>query len=436
MDVFQEKLKIDIEREIGFKILSTTEAKVLNDLLLENHIYDLSLSTIRRFWGLIPNRKPNQKTLNALSMFLGYKTFLDYVTYKNRFEQLYLDEKFQRLKSKDSLSMGDLNFIEFVYLNTGHVYFFVSLFENAVLLKKWNYVEQLLDDSYNKLLVQKDHRNSFLMKFSYLVVVFLNSLPTLLFNTIIDRLLSIEGFKTYVVYIYIDILNINKRYGTMLSRVDLDKCKFEEKIFLELILNLKSFLNKQKIDSFQIPRESLDTLPDILKGRYYGYQILYYSESGDDDKVGYYFNKFKNGISRDTYIINYVHEFLYHLIFAKRFKMIDEIVTEFYDTIMDDQNIHSYLFIFIININEVIFCLLNDNKQKAERLFSQLDLDKIQYGSICDYYLIFYHIIGYHVYDNLNIKERHKAGYRVLSITAKFKRFNDVYLETFFRKVN
>jgi len=50
MDVFQEKLKIDIEREIGFKILSTTEAKVLNDLLLENHIYDLSLSTIRRFW--------------------------------------------------------------------------------------------------------------------------------------------------------------------------------------------------------------------------------------------------------------------------------------------------------------------------------------------------------------------------------------------------
>ncbi|WP_439152890.1 hypothetical protein [Winogradskyella sp.] len=431
MKVLYKKIKIDIEKKIGFKISSTTEARTLLNLLLENEIFDLSLSTIRRFWGLLPDRKPHEKTLNALAAFLGYKTYLDYVTSKNRFEQLFIDEKIQRLKHKDDLSNSDFKFIESLYHKSGHANFVVSLFEHAVMFNKWRYIEQLFDASQHKLLVIKDHRNSFLMGFSYQVSIFLNSIPALTFNKIIDSLLSVDGFKTHVVYIYIDIININKRYGNILERINSKTCKSEEKIFLNLILSLGSFLSGRKPKFFKATLREIETLPDILKGRYYGYQILYYTECGNNEKAIYYFKKFKSDMNQDTYIINYLHEFINHLIFSKRFDMIDEIITEFYDAIMDDYNIHSYLVIFIVNINEVIFYLRNNNLKKAYRLFCNLDLEKIKYGSICDYYLIFYHILGYHIHGNFNIKNNHKSEYHKLSTNAKFQRFDDTYLETF-----
>lgn len=431
MKALHKKIKIDIEKKIGFKISSTTEARNLLNLLLENEIFDLSLSTIRRFWGLLPDRKPHEKTLNALATFLGYKTYLDYVTSKNRFEQLFIDEKIQRLKHKDDLSNSDFKFIESLYLKSGHTNFVVSLFEHAVMFNKWRYIEQLFDESQNKLLVIKDHRNSFLMGFSYQVSIFLNSIPASTFNKIIGRLLSIDGFKTHVIYIYIDIININKRYGNILERIHSKTCKSEEKIFLNLILSLRSFLSGRKPTSFKVPLKEIETLPDILKGRYYGYQILYYTECDNNEKAISYFKKFKNNVTPDTYIINYLHEFINHLIFAKKFDMIDEIITEFYDAIMDDYNTHSYLVIFIVDMNEVIFYLRNNNIKKAYRLFCNLDLEKIKYGSNCDYYLIFYHILGYHIYDSSKIKGHHKSEYHKLSTNAKFKRFDDAYLETF-----
>ena len=51
MKAAQKQLRIDIERKIGFKIMSSTDVKALINILGEYQIVDLSFNTLRRFWA-------------------------------------------------------------------------------------------------------------------------------------------------------------------------------------------------------------------------------------------------------------------------------------------------------------------------------------------------------------------------------------------------
>ena len=96
-------LKIDVERAIGFKIKTTTEAKTFHKLLVEKTNSTVSLSTIRRFWGLIPQRKPNQHTLDELSKFIQYQSFYHYSKNKSQFATWFDVMEIHKLKFKKKL---------------------------------------------------------------------------------------------------------------------------------------------------------------------------------------------------------------------------------------------------------------------------------------------------------------------------------------------
>lgn len=432
MDQIQKNLSRDIEKSIGFKILSTTEAKAFLNMLIERDIFDISLSTIRRFWGIIPRRKASQHTLNKLSQFLGYKSFYDYVKVKNTFEYLFLDASVQRLRHKEVLTQNDFRFIASIFKRSGHTHFFTSLVEFGLMFEKWPFLFQLFDESQNKLLLLKDHRNTFLMSVSYQINIFLRAISEEFFETVIDHLLKIDGFKNNILFIYIDLININHRYGLMLDRIPRHHSHFEEKLFLDLISNLKRYLNGDQPLVFEIADQEIKKLPDVLKGRYYGYQVLTSTYNGDHQRSAYFFQKFKSNIGSDTYIRDYLHEFIHHLMLAKRFEMLDEIITRFYETLMDEYNTHSYLDEFIINLNEIIFKISINDTKSAEKLFLWLDTDKIIFGSYCDYYLIYYHIVGYHISNSLHKKNQHKLSYDKITSAAQFKRLDRSYLFDYF----
>ena len=71
MKAAQKQLRLDIERKIGFKIMSSSDVKAFINILGEYQIVDLSFNTLRRFWALLPQTKASQNTLNKLSVFLG-----------------------------------------------------------------------------------------------------------------------------------------------------------------------------------------------------------------------------------------------------------------------------------------------------------------------------------------------------------------------------
>lgn len=157
------------------------------------------------------------------------------------------------------------------------------------MFEKWPFLFQLFDESQNKLLLLKDHRNTFLMSVSYQINIFLRAISEEFFETVIDHLLKIDGFKNNILFIYIDLININHRYGLMLDRIPRHHSHFEEKLFLDLISNLKRYLNGDQPLVFEIADQEIKKLPDVLKGRYYGYQVLTSTYNGDHQRSAYFF---------------------------------------------------------------------------------------------------------------------------------------------------
>ena len=70
-----ELLKENIERKFGSAIDNVAALKRLLVNVNRNLDSELSYNTLRRFFGFLPATKPNIKTLNSLSQYLGFKDF-------------------------------------------------------------------------------------------------------------------------------------------------------------------------------------------------------------------------------------------------------------------------------------------------------------------------------------------------------------------------
>lgn len=132
MNYLQKQLQNDIQKRIGFKITNSTDVKVLMNLLEEQQIKGIGFNTLRRFWGLLPQTNASQNTLNKLSRFLGYRSFLTYSKEKNQHQKWLTEARLQQLKHKDKLSRSDLKFIQNMCETQDSVYYFIAVFEHAV----------------------------------------------------------------------------------------------------------------------------------------------------------------------------------------------------------------------------------------------------------------------------------------------------------------
>ncbi len=432
MKNFEKLLRTDIEKSIGFKITDTSYAKAFLDLLQQNDIYDISLSTIRRFWGLIPKRKTTQTTLGKFASFLGYRSFLEYIKSKSRFEQLALDTRLQSIKFKDKLDPEDFAFLNELYLKSHSTNFITALFEHAVYFEKWEYLSQLLDTSNNSLLAAKDYTNEFVIEFAKQIMIYIKSIPESYFLQIVNQLLNIETFKSHILYVYIDVMNLNHRYGSLLKRIDSATVSQEEQLFLKLISNLTHILNNHEFEKVDEEQSVLNNMPSVLLGRFYGYQILWATLSNDSRAEALYWKGFLSQINGKLDIRDYFHEMFHHLLIAKKFEKLEFLLSNYYDELLEDYHIHSYLDIFLANCIDVILSYKSGEMRRAKLVFSQLDTDKISYGSYCDFYLIFYSIIGWHLTGKTKDKQLFLETYLRYSKASGFTYFDKKYLQEFF----
>ena len=72
-------LKKEIEKKIGKKINSRGDCELVSNIIFETLETEISYNTVRRFYGLINPTKPNTKTLNTLSKFVGYKNYIHFL---------------------------------------------------------------------------------------------------------------------------------------------------------------------------------------------------------------------------------------------------------------------------------------------------------------------------------------------------------------------
>lgn len=433
MKVEQQQLRTDIEIKIGFKIVSSSDIKTFVNILGENQIVDLSYNTLRRFWGLLPETKARQNTLNKLSLFLGYQSYLSYIKEKNKFELWHTEVKLQRLKYQEDLTVSDLNFINKIIKYQGSIHYFIALFEHAVQYEKWNYIQTLFNSKHFNLTGKKKiEALEFNVKIASLIFIKLKSIPLNDFKKLMPNLIEITKFKENVLYIYVDLTNMNGRYGYLIDLIDKKKAEHQEKVFIELLKGLVQFLNHGQTNKIRIDESTLLNLPVTLRGRYLGFQILYASQISDQNLEQYYWSLFFDLIAEENDIRNFLHEFIHHLLLAKRFKKLNFIMSKYYEDILDIFHVHNYLDVFIYDLIDAMFSLRSSDIKRAKIVFKNLDMDKILYDSYCDYYLIFYNITGYHLSDSQIEKNKFKQDYLNLKELFGFMLFSEDYLLHFF----
>ena len=433
MKVEQQQLRTDIEIKIGFKIVSSSDIKIFVNILRENQIVDLSYNTLRRFWGLLPETKARQNTLNKLSLFLGYQSYLSYIREKNKFELWHTEVKLQRLKYQEDLTASDLNFINKIIKYQGSIHYFIALFEHAVQYEKWNYIQTLFNSKYFNLTGKnKIEALEFNVKIASLISIKLKSIPLNDFKKLMPNLIEITKFKENVLYIYVDLTNMNGRYGYLIDLIDKKKKEHQEKVFIKLLKGLVQFLNHGQTNKIRIDESTLMNLPVTLRGRYLGFQILYASQISDQNLEQYYWSLFFDLIAEENDIRNFLHEFIHHLLLAKRFKKLNFIMSKYYEDILDIFHVHNYLDVFIYDLIDAMFSLRSSDIKRAKIVFKNLYMDKILYDSYCDYYLIFYNITGYHLSDSQIEKNKFKQDYLNLKELFGFMIFSEDYLLHFF----
>lgn len=73
----ERKLKLEVEKEYGSEIYSR-DCDILANILFEQTGKKVSSTTLKRMWGYAKKVKPRRYTLDALSQYLGYKSWLDF----------------------------------------------------------------------------------------------------------------------------------------------------------------------------------------------------------------------------------------------------------------------------------------------------------------------------------------------------------------------
>ncbi|RAR73771.1 hypothetical protein [Flavobacterium aciduliphilum] len=435
MDIFQEHLRIDIEKKVGFKINTTTDVKALLAILQEHTSDPISLSTLRRFWNLLPMRKSNNSTLDVLAKFLEYASYQDYVKKKNEYEKWLLDAKVQKLKLKETLDKEDFEFLSAVIEKSESNTIFISLFEYAFYNEKLDYCTALFDENNISCFKNKLPINHFQTNIAYILFIFLYGISKESFVNNIGKLVANKNFRENVIYIYIDIMGLNKRYGIILEKIEQESLSYEEQLFLKLLSGLKQYLNKSKdlpvINN--LTRNELQLLPEVLVGRFYGYQMLCAAQNQNKEKEEIVWNDFLFFIKKEMHIRQYFHEFVHALLLLKKIQKLNYLLENYFEEIIDKLHMHSYLDLFIYNLIDVMVSFKNKDLKRAHHIFKNLDTTISKYGAAYnDYYLIFYTITGYHLATNYKEKQLFKEEYQKHVGLAQFKVFDEVYLETYF----
>ncbi len=337
----------------------------------------------------------------------------------------------QRLKHKSRLEPGDFAFLVQQYKQYNSVYYVSSLFEHAVYLENWDNAKDLFEPLNIPFLKANVDVTEYTAKMAYLVFQFINQVPETFFEGIRKNLVSCKEFRYYCIYIYVDIINLNHRYGKIIKTAQSLDIDFEEQLFLDLIHGLKQYLNTGTAPPVHREEKELDHLPDVLVGRYYGYRLLYAKIEGNPNDENFHWQCFLDRMDNKTDLRQYLHEFIHHLMLARDLERLAFILQTFYEPIFDKHHLHSYLDIFLFNLMDIMVSYCSGEIKRAQIIFKDLNLERIKYGSYCDYYLIFYAIIGYHLAETQKEKTRHLNNYRNLTELSKFSLLDDAYLKRF-----
>ena len=408
-------LKKELELKLGQKIESRGDAELLANAIQETIDHQISYNTIRRFFGVSTNVKPNNNTLNILARFIGFKNYIHFTqTHSFREKKNIAEIIYKAIYNQDNEEI--ISLIKRIKKTPeDFVSFIILLVRELIYNKKYH----ILNNIFN---LKEMEFNSF----SYSEVLLIgNSTGLLLRKNPMDNyiLLKNRNFLQCVYSSFVDYSNINGFYGEWAKFVVRNKVNKEILIFSDAILQLRKFLNKKKIQNDYEELAYSNKLHPILCSRLLSLSFLNSPGQKTDETLSKYI---KSHSKKKQIYVDYFYELFITAIYSKNIHLMKSLIN-----IMNVSRISTFTY-QKDHLNMYYFmCLFyyQSIKNKVE-IKKYLKLININFFKSCyeDFINLLFQIFWYHQAKNKTTKESHRNKYLELAEKLNYPYFDEKFL--------
>ena len=379
-------LKTQIAKKFGSPIIKQKDIKVLKENINEVVNVNIGFNTLRRFYGRLPSTSPNINTLNILSKYVGFSSFIAFNKHNQK------DVMFDNWHRVNAIEIaGKVSELDIIWLTNN-----TSLDDYFILLS--SIIKEFIITRNGKGLY-KIYSNEALFEIPRYKRNKIANISGSWFReykieelNILKPLLSLVNFRTNFLYLHVDYQRLNGYYGWMLQRSIPELVNDDEKLFTKLILNLTLFLNTESSCENLYNEKVPENCHPILYGRYWGYQLLYFKGAEFDTILEAFLLVVKNQKTK----VEFFHEVFWILIIIKRIDIIEQIINLHYEELYEkkywDHNnkINGHL------IGQSFMHLKAKEQELANNCLSFIDFESHNVGSNGEYMKLFYNIAKYH----------------------------------------
>jgi hypothetical protein len=409
-------LKKEIEAKIGKKVTNRGDCELVSNVILETLGLEISYSTIRRFYGLVNETKPNNKTLNTLAKFVGYKNYIHFsqnYSYKQKID--LTDIIYKTVSENDSE-----NIINLVIKTKNSSEDFVSLI--IILIRELWHNEN--HDLINRIFRLKElNFNSF----SYYEALKIGNSIGLLIRkkSKIDlQLLNNINFLECVFIIFVDYSSLNKYYGDSLEIIKKNNVREDITLFSTAVLEFKNFINNKVFNPINVNATYKKQLHPILSSRILSLELL----SADQKKKLGILNAYHTSHLIKGNLTSHYYELFTTSILLKNTEIMFFLISkinlkvEFY---FQKTHLNSFYLMCLF-----YYKLIGDVENETKFLKS-FKLSECR-DSYKEFLTLILHV---YLYNNTNEKTKKrniKAQYKILSKKLNYPYFSDAFLLNYF----
>ena len=408
-------LKKELELKLGQKIENRGDAELLANAIQETIDQQISYNTIRRFFGVSTNVKPNNNTLNILARFIGFKNYIHFTqTYSFREKKNIAEIIYKAIYNQDNEEI--ISLIKRIKKTPeDFVSFIILLVRELIYNKKYHILNNIFK-------LKEMEFNSF----SYSEVLLIgNSTGLLLRKNPMDNyiLLKNRNFLQCVYSSFVDYSNINGFYGEWAKFVVRNKVNKEILIFSDAILQLRKFLNKKKIQNDYEELAYSNKLHPILCSRLLSLSFLNSPGQKTDETLSKYI---KSHSKKKQIYVDYFYELFITAIYSKNIHLMKSLIN-----IMNVSRISTFTY-QKDHLNMYYFmCLFyyQSIKNKVE-IKKYLKLININFFKSCyeDFINLLFQVFWYHQAKNKTTKESHRNKYLELAEKLNYPYFDEKFL--------
>jgi hypothetical protein len=408
-------LKKELELKLGQKIENRGDAELLANAIQETIDQQISYNTIRRFFGVSTNVKPNNNTLNILARFIGFKNYIHFTqTYSFREKKNIAEIIYKAIYNQDNEEI--ISLIKRIKKTPeDFVSFIILLVRELIYNKKYHILNNIFK-------LKEMEFNSF----SYSEVLLIgNSTGLLLRKNPMDNyiLLKNRNFLQCVYSSFVDYSNINGFYGEWAKFVVRNKVNKEIIIFSDAILQLRKFLNQKKIQNDYEELAYSNKLHPILCSRLLSLSFLNSPGQKTDETLSKYI---KSHSKKKQIYVDYFYELFITAIYSKNIHLMKSLIN-----IMNVSRISTFTY-QKDHLNMYYFmCLFyyQSIKNKVE-IKKYLKLININFFKSCyeDFINLLFQIFWYHQAKNKTTKESHRNKYLELAEKLNYPYFDEKFL--------